>query len=189
MKVLTLPNKISLGRIFFIPPFAFCIIQVQHSNQYRYVCLFFMLIIGLSDVLDGYIARKRNERTTLGKLLDPVADKLALATSCIILSSEGLWQGPRLPDWYPKIIIGTYILLILGTIAMYLITGITACQPSTVGKVSACLQSLVIITVLIGNHIPASVLTAIWKSTVIVTIASGVFYLYRGGKTILLSVT
>src|SRR3972149_586895 len=92
--MLTLSNKISLSRIFCIPPLVFCITQVQHNNHYRYICLFIMLIIGLSDALDGYVARKRNEMTNLGRYLDPFADKLVLVISCIILSSDRISMVP-----------------------------------------------------------------------------------------------
>jgi len=96
--VLTLSNKISLGRIFCIPPLVFCITQVQHNDHYRYACLFIVFIIGLTDVLDGYLARKRNEMTSLGRYLDPFADKLVLVISCIILSSDRIWPEPRFPQ-------------------------------------------------------------------------------------------
>src|SRR3990167_6980727 len=180
--MLTLSNKISLSRICCIPPLVFCITQVQHNNHYRYICLFIMLIIGLSDVLDGYVARKRNEMTKLGKYLDPFADKLVLVISCIILSSDRIWPEPRFPDWIPTVIVSRDLLLIFGTIALLLITGRVNCQPTMLGKASTILQIIAIISVFIGNYVPLSTLFTIWWIAVIFTSASGLFYIYKGVK-------
>ncbi len=180
--MLTLSNKISLSRICCIPPLVFCITQVQHNNHYRYICLFIMAIIGLSDVLDGYVARKRNEMTNLGRYLDPFADKLVLVISCIILSSDRIWPEPRFPDWIPTVIVCRDLILIFGTIALLLITGRVNCRPTILGKASTFLQIIAVISVLIGNHVPIPALAAIWWMTVAFTCASGLFYMYRGVK-------
>ncbi|MCF6155809.1 MAG: CDP-alcohol phosphatidyltransferase family protein [Candidatus Brocadia sp.] len=180
--MLTLSNKISLSRIFFIPPLVFCITQVQHNNYYRYVCLFIMLVIGLSDMLDGYLARKRNEITNLGRYLDPVADKLVLVISCIILSSDRIWPEPRFPNWIPTVIVCRDLLLMFGTIASLFITGRMDCQPTMLGKAATGLQIIAIISVLIGNHIPLPALVIIWWMAVILTFISGLLYMYRGVK-------
>ena len=176
----TLPNKISLSRICLIPLLVFCILQVQHNNHYRYVSLFIMLIIGLSDVMDGYLARKRNEITELGKYIDPVADKLVLMIACVILSSDHIWPEPRFPKWIPALIVGRDLLLILGTVTVLIITGRIECQPVILGKLSTFLQTIAIISVLIGNHVPIPALIAIWWTTAAFTAVSGIFYLYRG---------
>ncbi len=181
LPIFTLSNKISLSRILFIPPLVFCIMQVQHHNHYRYICLFIMLIIGLSDLLDGYVARKRNEITKLGKYLDPVADKLVLVISCIILSSD-LWPEPRFPNWIPAIIVCRDLILIFGTVALILVTGKLYCQPTLLGKAATCFQIIAVISVLIGNLVPLPALITIWWTTVVFTFASGLWYMYRGVK-------
>lgn len=180
--MLTLSNKISLSRIFCIPPLVFCITQVQHNNHYRYACLFIMLIIGLSDMLDGYVARKRNEITKLGRYLDPFADKLVLMISCVILSSDRIWPEPRFPNWIPTVIVCRDLMLLFGTIALLIITGRMDCQPMLLGKVSTGLQIIAIISVLIGNHVPLPALITIWWTTVVFTFASGLLYMYKGAR-------
>ncbi|MDO8141945.1 MAG: CDP-alcohol phosphatidyltransferase family protein [Candidatus Brocadiales bacterium] len=180
--MLTLSNKISLSRIFCIPPLVFCIKQVQHNDSYRYACLFIMFIIGLSDMLDGYVARKRNEMTDLGRYLDPSADKLVLVISCIILSSDRIWPEPRFPNWIPTVIVCRDLLLIFGTVALLLITGRVNCRPTMLGKASTFLQIIAVISVIVGNHVPIPALTVIWWMTVAFTFASGLFYMYRGVK-------
>ena len=180
--MLNLSNKISLSRIFFIPPLVLCITQVQHNNHYRYVSLFIMMMIGLSDMLDGYFARKRNEITNLGRYLDPVADKLVLVVSCIILSSDHLWPEPRFPNWITAVIVCKDLLLMIGTIVLLIITGRTDWQPTMLGKATTGLQIIAIISVIMGNHIPLMVLIAIWWLVVILTFASGLLYMYMGVK-------
>jgi CDP-diacylglycerol--glycerol-3-phosphate 3-phosphatidyltransferase len=180
--MLTLSNKISLSRIFFIPLLVLCLTQVQHNNHYRYICLFIMMLIGLSDMLDGYFARKRNEITNLGRYLDPVADKLVMIVSCIILSSDRIWPEPRFPNWIPTVIVCRDLLLMFGTIALLLITGRMDCQPTILGKSATVLQIIAIVSVLIGNHIPLPILITIWWMTVILTFISGLLYMYKGVK-------
>ncbi len=180
--MLTLSNKISLSRIFFIPLLVLCLTQVQYNNHYRYVCLLIMILIGLSDILDGYLARKRKEITNLGRYLDPVADKLVMIVSCIILSSDRIWPEPRFPNWIPTVIVCRDLLLMFGTIALLLITGRMDCQPTMLGKSATVLQIIAIVSVLIGNHIPLPVLIIIWWMAVILTFISGVLYMYKGAK-------
>ncbi|MDG6004598.1 MAG: CDP-alcohol phosphatidyltransferase family protein [Candidatus Brocadia sp.] len=180
--MLNLSNKISLSRIFFIPPLVFCIMQVQHNNHYRYACLLIMIMIGLSDMLDGYFARRRNEITNLGRYLDPVADKLVLMVSCIILSSDQVWPEPRFPNWIMTVIVSRDLVLMFGTVALLIITGRMDCQPTMLGKAATAFQIIAIISVIMGNLIPLTVLVAIWWLVVILTFTSGLLYIYRGVK-------
>ncbi|MCF6157113.1 MAG: CDP-alcohol phosphatidyltransferase family protein [wastewater metagenome] len=180
--MLTLSNKISLSRIFFIPPLVFCITQVQHNNHYRYACLFIMLLVWFSDMLDGYVARRRNETTNLGKYLDPFADKLVLMISCVILSSDRIWPEPRFPNWIPTVIVCRDLFLILGTAALIIITGRMNCQPTILGKASTGLQIIAVLSVFVGNHIPLPALVAIWWTAIVFTFASGLLYMYKGVK-------
>ena len=141
-----------------------------------------MMLVGLSDILDGYFARKRKEITNLGRYLDPVADKLVMIVSCIILSSDRIWPEPRFPNWIPTIIVGRDILLMFGTIALLLITGRMDCQPTMLGKSATVFQIIAIVSVLMGNHIPLPILITIWWMAVILTFISGLLYMYKGVK-------
>lgn len=180
--MLTLSNKISLIRIFFIPLLVLCLTRVQYNNHYRYACLLIMMLIGLSDILDGYFARKRKEVTNLGRYLDPVADKLVMIVSCIILSSDRIWPEPRFPIWVPTVIVGRDLFLVFGTIVLLLITGRMDYQPTMLGKSATALQIIAIMSVLMGNHIPLPVLITIWRMAVILTFNSGLLYTYKGVK-------
>jgi len=139
-------------------------------------------MIGLSDMLDGYFARRRNEITNLGKYLDPVADKLVLMVSCIILSSDQVWPEPRFPNWIMTVIVSRDLVLMFGTVALLIITGRMDCQPTMLGKAATAFQIIAIISVIMGNLIPLTVLVAIWWLVVILTFTSGLLYIYRGVK-------
>ena len=182
-KFLTLPNLISFARICFIPPFVICLIQVQHHNFYRYIALGVLILIGLSDVLDGYLARKRGEITTFGKYLDPAADKLLLLIACFFLSSDKLWPGPGLSVWVLAVIISREMIFSLGMLGVFItIRRRIKWQPNALGKLTTFLQITAIIAVLLGNHISLNALVTLWCVVVVVTSMSAVNYTYLGVK-------
>ena len=177
----TLPNIISFARICFIPPFVICVMQVQHHDFYRYIALGVLLIIGLSDVLDGYLARKLGETTNFGKYLDPIADKLLLIVACILLSSDTLWPGPRFPVWVLVIIISRELFFSLGVITAFVtVRRRITWQPSKLGKLTSFLQIMAIIAVLLGNHISLDTLLILWFLVAAVTLMSAINYTYMG---------
>lgn len=182
-KCLTLPNLISIARICFIPPFVICLIQVQHHNFYRYIALSMLLVIGLSDVLDGYLARKRGETTSLGKYLDPAADKLLLLITCFLLSSDKLWPEPRFPFWVLAVIVSREMIFFLGFFGVLVtIKRKIEWQPNKLGKLTTLIQNTAIFAVLLGNHISLKTLVALWCLVVFVTFISAVNYTYLGVK-------
>lgn len=180
-EAMSLPNKISMTRIVFILPVVLCIIQVQNNSLYRYIALAMILVLGVTDALDGYLARKRNEITKLGRYLDPAADKLLLVTSCILLSSK-IWPEPRFPNWLLALILSKDIFIALGTVALIIFTGKVGCTPDTLGRVTASLQIIAVMSVLMGNLLPIiTVIIVSWIAAVF-TLASGINYTYMGIK-------
>jgi CDP-diacylglycerol--glycerol-3-phosphate 3-phosphatidyltransferase len=157
--------------------------QVQHHDFYRYIALGVLLIIGVSDILDGYLARKRGETTNFGKYLDPIADKLILIIACILLSSDKLWSGPIFPQWVLVVIISREMFFSLGIIATFtIIKRKITWQPNKLGKLTTFLQITAIIAVLLGNHISLDTLLILWCLVAAVTLLSAVNYTYIGVK-------
>ncbi len=155
----------------------------MHHNFYRYIALGMLIVIGLSDVLDGYLARKRGETTTFGKYLDPVADKLLLLTACFFLSSDKLWSGPRFPVWVLAVIVSREAFFSFGMLAVFVtIKRKIKWQPNKLGKLTTFLQITAIIAVLLGNLISLDTLTVLWCVVVVVTLLSAVNYTYLGVK-------
>lgn len=107
--MLNLPNLISMGRILLIPLF---IIVFWTSNPYRiHYSMLILAVAGLSDVLDGYLARSLNLITNLGKVLDPLADKLMVITALI-----SLFMVNMMPLWLVLLIVFKEGLIVLGSL-------------------------------------------------------------------------
>jgi len=165
----------------FYPSFCNLYNPGPHHNFYRYIALAVLVLIGLSDVLDGYLARKRGEITTLGKYLDPAADKLLLLIACFLLSSDKLWSGPIVPVWVLAVIVSREILFSLGMLAVFVtIKRKIKWQPNKLGKLTTFLQISAIIAVLLGNHISLHTLAILWFVVAAVTLLSAVNYTYLG---------
>lgn len=156
---------------------------MQQQNYYRYVALGIILIIGLGDILDGYLARKRGEVTKLGKYLDPIADKLVLVITCVLLSSDRFWPEPRFPDWIPAVIISRELFISLGIIAVIIIPKRKIeFSPSKLGRLSTFLQITAIAAVLLGNHLSLTILVVLWWLVAVAVIASTLNYTYKSVK-------
>lgn len=91
MKELNLPNTLTIFRILALPFCAYALFKNGgEDNSWRIIAFTLFFIVGLSDILDGKVARSRNQITEFGKLLDPIADKAMLATACIGASLLGM---------------------------------------------------------------------------------------------------
>lgn len=174
MGVLNLPNVLTITRIFIIPIFITAIVY----KRYDYA-LYLFLIAALTDLFDGLFARLKNQKTTLGTFLDPLADKFLLVTAFIVLSIYGL-----IPKWLTIIVISRDIIVITGWFLLYFITSTARVEPSVLGKATMWMQSMLIAYVLIDNNfllLPDMPRLLLWITSGI-TILSGLHYIYRGLK-------
>jgi len=106
----------------------------------------------LTDALDGYLARVRGERTRLGTLLDPLADKFLLLAGLILLTGPwGRVFQPHIPIWYVLLVISRDVLLIVGGIVIHLASGHIEVRPRACGKLATVFQMTLILWVLIGG--------------------------------------
>jgi CDP-diacylglycerol--glycerol-3-phosphate 3-phosphatidyltransferase len=135
----TLPNRLSILRILFIPVIVF-FISTQEDGLLLASCLLF-IIAGITDGLDGYLARKMNLTSKLGLYLDPIADKLLVSSVLITLT-----YYHQIPLWITLILVGREF-LINGLRAFYAMEGI-AIYPSSSGKIKTALQLIGISCVL-----------------------------------------
>ncbi len=153
---LTLANRITLGRFLLIPVFILLTLYYINSTRtntpnemQRWGSLMVFLVTCLTDALDGYFARSRNERTRLGTLLDPIADKALLLSSLILLT--GPWSScfnPHLPVWYVLLVISRDVILIAGALFIHLAIGHIDVRPRITGKLSTFFQMGLIFWVL-----------------------------------------
>lgn len=139
-----LANKLTLLRIFLVPIF---IISIGY-NQPLFALIVFT-IAGLTDAIDGYIARKRNEVTTFGKIVDPIADKTLLLSAFIFIYNSNL--NFKFPFWFIVLVISRDVYILLGSFLIYIIKGHIKIRPSIFGKATTFLQIITIIYVLCIN--------------------------------------
>jgi len=169
-----LANKISIARIILIP---FFIAAVVYSRM-DLALIFFMLAI-ISDGVDGFIARALNQKTRLGTMLDPIADKMLLISAYICLSIvSNIPQHLRLPPYVPIIVISRDAIIVLGSVIVYVIKGDIKVSPSIIGKITTFFQMITIVCILVRFEFS----NIVWNFTVFMTIASGIDYVLKGSK-------
>jgi cardiolipin synthase (CMP-forming) len=173
--MLNLPNCLTLFRILTIPVFLELL-----AYHFFWEALLVFAIGGFTDFLDGFVARRMNQQTAVGAYLDPVADKLLIVTSFIMLGSmDGI------PVWLAVIVVARDILILLGYGIIYmLVEERLQVRPSLIGKWSTMLQLLTLAIALFMLHdarlISERVLDFFIAATALATIVSGCQYLYRG---------
>jgi len=173
--VLNLPNTLTLIRILTIPIF----LEFLAYHLYWQALVVFA-IGGVTDFLDGLTARWLNQQTALGAYLDPVADKLLVISSFIML---GLING--IPMWLTMVVVARDIMIVVGYGAIYvLVEEKLAVRPSWIGKWSTTFQlftlAVALVTLHDANLLHPYVLTVFIALTATATVASGLQYLYRG---------
>lgn len=176
MRVLNLPNALTITRIVLTPVFITTLVH----KRYEYA-LYLFLAAAFTDVFDGLFARLKNQKTELGKFLDPLADKFMLATAFIVLTTYG-W----IPKWLTITVITRDVIVITGWFLLYLIKGIAKVKPSILGKATICIQSILIAYVLMEINIlflPKIKNLLQWVTAGITTL-SGLHYICRELKLI-----
>lgn len=177
---MNLANKISILRILLVPFFVWTVVYYSPQHDYmRFLALAIFGLAVLSDAVDGYLARVLKQRTTLGTFLDPLADKLLLITAFISLSViNGLPPSIKLPPWVTIIVVSRDIIIVLGAVVIFLVSGGIKISPSPLGKATTFFQMATIISVLL--QYPRS--NYIWTAAVALTVLSAIDYIIRGAK-------
>jgi CDP-diacylglycerol--glycerol-3-phosphate 3-phosphatidyltransferase len=143
------------------------------------LALIFFIVAIITDGADGFIARTLKQKTQLGTILDPVADKLLLISAYVCLSlAENIPLSLRLPPYVTIIVISRDVIIVLGSMMVHMITGELKVRPSVVGKVTTFFQMITIVSILV--KFTYSYL--IWNAAVLLTIASGVGYVVKGSR-------
>ncbi len=173
--MLNLPNFLTLLRILTIPVFLEFL-----SYHFYWEALVVFIIGGVTDFLDGFTARRMKQQTALGAYLDPVADKLLVITSFVMLGSIG-----GIPMWLAIVVVVRDVFIVLGYVIVYfLIEERLQVKPTLTGKWSTTLQLLTLGVALLMLHDPRllhpRILDLFVVSTAVVTVVSGCQYLYRG---------
>jgi len=172
----TIPNILTIARIIITPGFL-----IAFLNDAMGLAWFFFLLAGLSDALDGFLARALDQRSELGAMLDPLADKVLLVTSFLCLGAKGL-----VPSWLVVVVV-TRDMVIVGGLFLLQFWGIdvrTRIAPTIISKLNTLLQILFVFVVLLHLTFPTWSLAGLrfvleW-AVVVCTTFSGVDYVLRG---------
>ncbi|MBF0435958.1 MAG: CDP-diacylglycerol--glycerol-3-phosphate 3-phosphatidyltransferase [Magnetococcales bacterium] len=167
---MNIPNFLSFVRIFSVPVFIWMVLNHHHSWG-----LILFITAAFTDALDGYLAKRLNQITEIGKFLDPIADKVLLISSFVTLTVNGL-----IPLWITLIVVTRDMVIIIGAVVFQVLTGSLKIEPLNISKINTLLQILFIIIVLFGDLFaqPSWVFNVILAMVTVTTILSGFSYIF-----------
>lgn len=189
-KFWNVPNLITLTRVALVPVFALMLFQKRPFGA-----LLIIFLAGLSDVLDGFAARRWHQRTKVGTLIDPLADKILLSTAFVLLAIRSLGFTNVIPLWLTAAVIARDLIILAGGFVIYLVRGRREFPPTVFGKMSTVFQVATVFWVILSNYISVSalagspilagitspsVLSAFYIATLVLTVISGTHYIYKG---------
>ncbi len=179
-KILTVPNLLTFLRMALIPVFA--IFLVYHKEG---LALLVFTIAGVSDGVDGFIARRFRQESELGTIIDPIADKLLMTTAFIMLTIPSVLGPGRhlpVPFWVTATVIGRDVLIIAVAGAINMMTGFRGFKPSWLGKASTFVQVLGVMMILIAAVVPSlngAYLPTVYTVVAAFAVFSGIHYIFH----------
>ena len=179
---MTTANKVTIGRIILVPVFVVQMLYYFRTGDelHRYLAMAVFLIATISDGIDGYLARHRGQATQVGAFLDPIADKLLMLSGLILLSIE-FEKNPfeqRMPLWLTGTVIGRDVIVVSGSVLLYVVIGNVKVKPLFMSKTSAVLQMVTIGWVLFKFPPIGTFWLAV--SVAVTTAITGVLYVTDG---------
>ena len=176
---MNIANKISIFRILSVPFFISSLLYYSADRDYlRFVALGIFIVAVISDAVDGYIARKSQQQSKAGLILDPLGDKLLLMSAFICLSFEKFPM--KFPLWVTLIVISRDALILLGATVIYMVKQNINIFPTRWGKLTTTFQ----MSSVIGLLIQFKLSYILWWLAAFFTIISGIDYVKRGFKTL-----
>lgn len=176
--ILTIPNILTFLRMALIPVF----ISLVYYGYGKWALAVFV-IAGVSDGIDGFLARRFKQESELGTIIDPVADKLLMTTAFVILTLPNVLPPVRhlpIPFWVTAAVIGRDILILTIAGAIYVMTGFRGFRPSFWGKVSTLVQVVGICLVLLAAITGYSIfLPTTYFIIVLLVVVSGIHYIFQ----------
>ena len=172
---LTAANQLTLLRIVLVAPFVLTILY----DMYGWALATFTLA-AITDMLDGLIARRTGQQTTLGAWLDPVADKLLIFSMVVVLTLPS--DAPnRLPLWLTVLMISRDVAIVATVSVINLAVGHRTFKPSPLGKLATAVFLATGVAVLAANFLgrPMAIVQAFIYASLVITLASAVDYVFR----------
>jgi cardiolipin synthase len=178
---LTIANQITFLRMLLIPAFVILVLYGQMGWA-----LATFLTAGITDALDGLIARRAQQQTTLGAWLDPMADKLLLLSAFIVLSLPDRGLTSRIPAWLTILIISRDVAIVLTVTIVNLAIGRRTFPPSLLGKASTALYIVTCLVFLIVNYLgtPSPITSVFVYLSLALTVLSALHYIGHATRII-----
>lgn len=180
-RILTVPNMLTVFRMVLIPVFVTLLFY-----QRFVLALAVFVIAGVTDGLDGLLARRFDQQSQLGTILDPIADKLMLVTAFIVLSMRSIFPQPLpghlpVPFWVTVSVISRDVFIIVGAAAINIMTGFRGFKPSWLGKLNTTVQIVGITAIMFAASVPyytGLYLPTVYAAVFLLAIISGLHYVF-----------
>jgi len=176
---------LTVFRMVLIPVF----VTLLFYQRFIYALAVFVLA-GLTDGLDGLLARRFSQQSQLGTVLDPIADKLMLVTAFIVLSMRSVFPQPLpshlpVPFWVTVAVISRDVFIIVGAAAINIMTGFRGFRPSWLGKLNTTVQIIGIAAIMFAASVPyytGYYLPTVYAAVFTLAVLSGVHYIFFASK-------
>jgi len=180
-RIITLPNVLTIFRMALTPVF----VSLLFYQKFVWALTAFV-VAGITDGLDGLLARRFKQQSELGRILDPIADKMMLVTSFVVLSMRGVFPTtlPKhlpVPFWVTITVLSRDIFILVGAAAINMVSGFRAFRPSFLGKVSTVVQIVAVAAVILAAQTRVGTgyyLPTIYTSVFTLALLSGIHYIF-----------
>ncbi|HKE57916.1 MAG TPA: CDP-alcohol phosphatidyltransferase family protein [Pyrinomonadaceae bacterium] len=184
-RIVTVPNLLTVFRMVLIPVF----VSLLFYRRFGLALAIFVLA-GITDGLDGLLARRFDQRSQLGTILDPIADKLLLVTSFVVLSMRSIFPQPMpshlpVPFWVTVAVISRDVFIIVGAAAINMVTGFRGFRPSLLGKINTTVQIIAIGAIIFAASVPYGTgyyLPTLYTTVFAMALLSGAHYVFFVSK-------
>jgi cardiolipin synthase (CMP-forming) len=181
MTVMTVANQLTLSRMLLIPAFVILVVY----GHFGWALIVFA-VAGATDALDGLIARRSGQKSSLGAWLDPMADKLLAISTFIVLTVPGLGLPNRLPIWLTVLIISRDVVIVATVAIVNLAIGRRTFRPSIYGKIATATYMLTAVAAMFFNYLGYhSVIVDLFVyASLAITLISSLHYIRHAARII-----
>ncbi len=184
-RIVTVPNLLTIFRMVLIPVF----VSLIFYQKFVWALAVF-ITAGVTDSLDGVLARRFDQKSQLGTILDPIADKLMLVTAFVVLSMRNVYPQPvpnhlPVPFWVTAAVISRDVFIVVGAAAINMMTGFRGFRPSWLGKLNTIVQILAVGAIMFAASVPYGTgyyLPTIYLTVVTLAVLSGGHYVFFASK-------
>jgi cardiolipin synthase (CMP-forming) len=181
MTVMTVANQLTLSRMLLVPAFIILVVY----GHFGWALIVFA-VAGATDALDGVIARRSGQKSSLGAWLDPMADKLLAISTFIVLTVPGLGLSNRLPIWLTVLIISRDVVIVATVAIVNLAVGRRTFRPSIYGKIATATYMLTAVAAMFFNYLGYhSVIVDLFVyASLAITLISSLHYIRHAARII-----